>query len=78
MLGGSGTCSRKNFEMIDAIWCVLMHYFDQITSYKSPIIYYKNNYYSYTLDYTRAMGYFTPREIKKKHALVDACLSYLA
>ena len=30
MLGGSGTCSSKNFEMIDAIWCVLMYYFDQI------------------------------------------------
>ena len=43
---GFGTCSRKNFEMIDAIWCVLMYYFDQITSYKSTIIYYKNNYYS--------------------------------
>ena len=28
MLGGSGTCSRKNFEMIDTIWCVLMYYFD--------------------------------------------------
>ena len=78
MLGGSGTCSRKNFEMIDAIWCVLMYYLISLRPKKSTIIYYKNNYYSCTLDYTLAMGYFTPREIKKKHALVDAFLSYLA
>ena len=32
MLGGSGTCSRENFEMIDAIWCILMYYFDRIKS----------------------------------------------
>ena len=33
MLGDSGNASsRENFEMIDAIWCVLMYYFDQITS----------------------------------------------
>ena len=35
------------------------------------MIYYNNNYYSYTL----AIG-DAPREIKKKHALVDAVLSY--
>ena len=29
-VGGSRICSRENFEMIDAIWCVLMYYFDQI------------------------------------------------
>ena len=28
MLRGSGTCSPRKFEMIDAIWCVLMYYFD--------------------------------------------------
>ena len=30
---GSGTYApRENFEMIGAIWCVLMYYFDQIKS----------------------------------------------
>ena len=24
MLGGSGACSRENFEMIDAVWYVLV------------------------------------------------------
>ena len=43
-----GTCSRGNFEMIDTIWLDLMYHFDQIKSFKSTIIYYKNNYYSYT------------------------------
>ena len=32
MLGGSGACSPRNFEMIDAIWCVLMYLLDQIKS----------------------------------------------
>ena len=32
MQGGSGHAPRENFEMIDAIWCVLMYYFDQIKS----------------------------------------------
>ena len=33
MLGGSGAYApRENFEMIDAIWCVLMYYFDEIKS----------------------------------------------
>ena len=32
MLGGSEYAPRENFEMIDAIWCVLMYYFDQIKS----------------------------------------------
>ena len=33
MLGGSGTCAlREKLEMINAIWCVLMYYFDQIKS----------------------------------------------
>ena len=27
-----GQAPRENFEMIDAIWCVLMYYFDQIKS----------------------------------------------
>ena len=29
---GFGACSPRKFEMIDAIWCVLMYYFDQIKS----------------------------------------------
>ena len=29
---GLGTCSPQKFEMIDAIWLVLMYYFDQIKS----------------------------------------------
>ena len=62
MLGGSGHAPHKNFEMIDAIWLVLMYYFDQIKSQKSTIIYYKNNYYSYTPGYTLAIG-DAPREI---------------
>ena len=32
MLGGSVACSWENFEMIDAIWWVLMYYFDPIKS----------------------------------------------
>ena len=29
MLGGSRAyASRENFKMIDAIWCIFMHYFD--------------------------------------------------
>ena len=32
MLGGLGHAPRENFKMIDAIWCVLMYYFDQIKS----------------------------------------------
>ena len=34
--GGGGVrehAPRENFKMIDAIWCVLMHYFDRL-SYK--------------------------------------------
>ena len=40
MLGGSGACSPRNFKMIDAIWCVFMHYFDRL-SLKSTTICYK-------------------------------------
>ena len=29
MLGGSEACSQEKFELIDAIWCVLMYCFDQ-------------------------------------------------
>ena len=32
MLGGSGHAPRENVEMTDAIWGVLMYYFDQIKS----------------------------------------------
>ena len=32
-----GYAPRENFEMIDAIWCVLMYYFDQIKSKKGPL-----------------------------------------
>ena len=78
MLGGSGTCSRGNFEMIDTIWLVLMYYFDQIKSYKSTIIYYKIIIIATHLHgYTLAIG-DAPRKIKKKHALLDTFLSFLA
>ena len=30
--GVRGHAPRENLEMIDAIWCVLMNYFDQIKS----------------------------------------------
>ena len=30
--GALGHAPRENFEMIDAIWCVLMYYFDEIKS----------------------------------------------
>ena len=30
--GARGHAPRENFEMIDAIWCVLLYYFDQIKS----------------------------------------------
>ena len=30
--GFRGHAPRENFEMINAIWCVLMYYFDQIKS----------------------------------------------
>ena len=46
--------------MIDAIWCVLMYYFDQIKSYKVLLFIIKNIDYSYTPGYTLAMGYFSP------------------
>ena len=46
MLGGSGHVPRENFEMIYAIWCVLMFYFEQIKSIKSNIFYYKKIDYS--------------------------------
>ena len=61
---GSRTCSPRKFEMIDAIWCVLMYYFDQIKFLKSTIIYYKNIDYSYTPGYTLVMG-DAHRDIKK-------------
>ena len=32
MLGVRGHAPRENFEMIDAIWLILMYYFDQIKS----------------------------------------------
>ena len=31
-MGFGGMLPGENFEMIDAIWCVLMYYFDQIKS----------------------------------------------
>ena len=31
-MGARGHDPRENFEMIDAIWFVLMYYFDQIKS----------------------------------------------
>ena len=37
MLGGWGHASRENLEMIDATWCVLMYYFDQIKSKEVPL-----------------------------------------
>ena len=45
---------------------------------KVPLFIIKNTDYSYTPGYTLAMGYFAPREIKKKHALIDAFLLYSA
>ena len=57
--------------MIDAVRCVLMHYFDQIKSYKSSIVYYKSNYYSYTPGYILLLSVTLPEKLKK-HALVDA------
>ena len=61
MLGGSGHAPRDNFEVIDAIWCVLMYYFDQIRSLKKyNYLLQKNIDYSYTPGYTLAMGYFAP------------------
>ena len=51
--------------MIVAIWCVLMYYFDQIKSKQSTIIYYKNNYYSYTPGYTLAIGDASRKTFKK-------------
>ena len=40
MLVGSWACFPKKLKMIDAVWCVLMYYFDQIKSLKTTIIYY--------------------------------------
>ena len=77
MLGGSGTCSRKIFEMIDAIWCVLMYYFDQITSEKSTIIIIKIIIIATHLTTFLLWVILLPERLKK-HALVDAFLSYLA
>ena len=37
MLEGLGTCSRKHFKIINAIWCVLMYYFDQIRIKKNTL-----------------------------------------
>ena len=31
MVGGSGACSRENFKMIDAIWCVFDASFDRLS-----------------------------------------------
>ena len=42
MLGGSGHALRENLEMIDAIWCVLMYYFDQISLKKVQLLNIKN------------------------------------
>ena len=61
MLGSSGHAPRENLEMIDAIRCVLMCYFDQIRSKKSTIIYHITIDYSYTPGYALAIGYFAPR-----------------
>ena len=47
--------------MIDAIWYVLMCYFDQIKSKQVPLFIIKNTDYSYTPGYTVAIGYFAPR-----------------
>ena len=32
ILGGSGHAPREKIGIIDAIWCVLMYYLDQIKS----------------------------------------------
>ena len=54
--GFGGHARGENFEMIDAIWCVLMYYFDQIKSQKVSLFIIKNIDYSYTLaGYTLAM-----------------------
>ena len=51
--------------MIDAIWCVLMYYFDQIKSSKVdlPLFIIENIDYSYTPGYTLAM------DILKKNSI---------
>ena len=57
---GFGACSRENFEMIDAILCVLMYYFDRLSLKKYHYLWLKTIDYSYTPGYTLAMGYFIP------------------
>ena len=55
-----GACSRENFKMIDAVWCVLMHYFYGLSFKKYHYLLYKKIDYSYTPGYTLAMCYFAP------------------
>ena len=64
MLEGSGTSSRETFEMIGAIWSILMYYLIRFSLKKVPLFIIKNNDYSYTPVGTclLAMGYFAPRE----------------
>ena len=52
-----GYAPRGNFKMIDAIWCVLMHYFDPL-SLKSTTICHKKYRLYITPGYTLAMCYF--------------------
>ena len=59
-----GYSPRENFKMIDAIWCVLMHYFDRL-SLKSTTICYKKYLLYITPGYTPAMCYFASWEILK-------------
>ena len=38
-MGVRGNATLESFELVDAIWCVLMYYFDQIKFEKSTTIY---------------------------------------
>ena len=67
-LGLGEYAPQENLKMVDAIWCVLMYYFDQIKFEKIPLFIRKNIDYSYIPGYTSSChGLFIgSREIKKK------------
>ena len=64
--------------MIDAIWCVLMYYFDRLSFKKYHYLLKKITIIATHLGFTLAKCYLALWEIFKKHALVDAFLSYFA
>ena len=59
ILGGSRACSPRNSEMIDAIWSILVYYFDHINLKNVSLFIIKYIDYSYTPGYTLALGYFS-------------------